>query len=250
MRKHLPVIECSGLSHTGPVREDNQDTIHLPNGLHSPEAGLLYAVADGMGGYSQGALASSLAVQTLIEVIYGGKARPNPRNLKRGIESANIRIYKKAEQLGTGRMGTTLTAAYIFYDKLHLLHVGDSRAYLIRDQRAKCLTPDHTLVGDLVRSKIISADKVRNHHQRSILTRSVGIGLFVRPDISQLRLLEKDHVVLCSDGVWSVIQDDEFAQVVTESNGIDQVSENLIHLALDRGTDDNASVVAIHVREL
>jgi len=244
------VIESSGISHIGLVREDNQDFIHLPDGLHSPGSGLLYAVADGMGGYSHGAVASSLAVQKMTESLYGGHGRPNPRNLRRGIENANLSIYKTAQRLGAGRMGTTFTAAYILDDTLHLVHVGDSRAYLVRDQRATCLTSDHTMVGDLVRSKLISADKVRTHNQRSILTRSVGLGMFVRPDLAQYKLQKEDYYILCSDGVWAVVQDEEFARVVYDSSGIDQVSQNLVNLALERETDDNVSVVAIHVREL
>ena len=147
MSKYLPVIECSGLSNIGPVREDNQDSIHLPDGSHPPESGLLYAVADGMGGYTHGAVASALAIQRLAETLYNGNGKPNPKSLRRGVETANISIYKAAERLGTGRMGTTLTAAYILEDDLHLIHVGDSRAYLIRDQQATCLTADHTTVG-------------------------------------------------------------------------------------------------------
>ena len=250
MSKYFPVIECSGLSDTGLVREDNQDSIHLPEGTHPPELGLLYAVADGMGGYAHGAMASALAIQRLAETLYHGNGKPNPKSLRRGVESANLSIYKAAERLGAGRMGTTLTAAYILEDALHLVHIGDSRAYLIRDQQATCLTADHTTVGDLVRTRLIPADKVRTHSQRSILTKSLGISLFVKPDISRHKLHEKDYLILCSDGVWSVIQDEEFAQSVMESKEVDQVCQNLVNLALDRQTDDNVSVVTIHVREL
>jgi PPM family protein phosphatase len=250
LSKYLPIIESSGLSDIGPVREDNQDSIHIPDGSHPPELGLLYAVADGMGGYTHGAVASALAIHKLAETLYNGNGRPNPKYLRRGVESANLSIYKAAERLGAGRMGTTLTAAYIFDDALHLVHVGDSRAYLIRDQQATCLTADHTTVGDLVRTRLIPADKVRTHSQRSILTKSVGISLFVEPDISRHKLQEKDYLILCSDGVWSVIQDEEFAGCVIESKEVNLISRNLVNLALKRKTDDNASVVAIHIRKL
>jgi PPM family protein phosphatase len=250
LSKYLSVIESSGLSDTGLIREDNQDSIHLPDGTRPAELGLLYAVADGMGGYTHGAMASALAIQRLAETLYHGNGKPNPKSLRKGVESANLCIYKAAERLGAGRMGTTLTAAYILEDALHLAHVGDSRAYLIRDQQATCLTADHTTVGDLVRTKLIPAEKVRTHSQRSILTKSVGIGLFVKPDISRHKLHEKDYLILCSDGVWSVIQDEEFAQSVLEGKGVDQVSQNLLNLALERQTDDNVSVVTIYIREL
>ena len=250
LSKYLPIIESSGLSDIGLVRKDNQDSIHLADGSHPPEMGLLYAVADGMGGYTHGAIASALAIKKLAETLYNGNGRPNPKSLRRGVESANLSIYKTAERLGAGRMGTTLTAAYILEDELHLVHIGDSRAYLIRDRQATCLTADHTTVGDLVRTRLITADKVRTHSQRSILTKSVGIGMFIKPDISRHKLQEEDYLILCSDGVWSVIQDEEFTQSVIENKGVDQVSQNLVNLALARKTDDNASVVAIHIREL
>jgi serine/threonine protein phosphatase PrpC len=250
LRKYLPVVESSGLSHIGPVRPDNQDSIYLADAPHHPEAGQLFVVADGMGGYTHGALASSLAIEKLIEALPGEDRKVRPKNLLRGVEFANLAVYKTAQRMGAGRMGTTLTAAYIRENDLHIVHVGDSRAYLIRERQAFCLTSDHTVVGDMVRMKLISADKVRDHHQRSILTKAVGIGMFLKPDISHYKLQETDHLILCSDGVWSVVCDEEFAEVVSESSGIDQISRNLVDLALARATDDNASVIAIHIREL
>lgn len=250
MRKVMPVVESSGLSHVGPVREDNQDSIHLSNGLCDSETSRLFVVADGMGGYSHGDIASSLAIQKLVEGLDNGKTKMSPRSFQRGVDRANLSVYKKAQQLGAGRMGTTLTAAIISGEDLHLIHVGDCRAYLVRDRRSICLTSDHTAVGDLVRAKLIPPGKVRTHAQRSILTRAIGTGLFVRPDISRLRLQHDDHLILCSDGVWSVIQDDEFADIVDNSLAIDQVSKNLVNLAIQRETDDNVSVVAVHIREL
>ncbi len=198
LRKYVPEIESGGLSIVGPVREDNQDSIHLPDHEHPAGPGLLFAIADGMGGYTR----------------------------------------------------TTLTAAYVFGDILYLAHVGDSRAYLIRDGRATCLTADHTAVGDMVRAKILSPDKIRAHTQRSVLTKAIGIGLFVQADIIQYRLHEGDRLVLCSDGVWSVIEDDEFARVVREQIPVDLISRNLIDLALQHKTDDNASTVVFHLRKL
>jgi protein phosphatase len=248
LRKHIPEIESGGLSLVGSVREDNQDSIYLPNRQHNPERGLLYAVADGMGGYAHGGVASSLALEALAKTLFE-KDDPNPKVLSSGVERANIEVYKAAQRLAAGRMGTTLTAAYILGDTLHLAHVGDSRAYLIRNGRAVCLTADHTTVGDMVRAKLISADKIRTHAQRSVLTKAIGLGLFVQPDITQHKLHEGDRLVLCSDGVWSVIQDDEFAQAADKSS-VDAISQTLIDLALHRETDDNVSVVAFHLRKL
>jgi protein phosphatase len=166
------------------------------------------------------------------------------------VENANLRVYQKAQSLGAGRMGTTLTGAYLLDDKLYVAHVGDSRAYLIRDGRATCLTSDHTTVGDMVRAKLLSPEKIRTHAQRSVLNRAIGIGLFVQPDIVQHKLHDGDSLVLCSDGVWSVIEDDDFARVAREHVPVETISRNLIDLALKNETDDNASVVVLRLNKL
>lgn len=250
MRKFVPEIESSSLSVIGPVREDNQDSIRLSDEDHPVGPGLLFALADGMGGYAHGGMASLLALESFSSVLASHNGSPVPKTLERAVEAANLQVYQKAQQMDAGRMGTTLIAAYVFGDMLYLAHVGDSRAYLIRDEACICLTSDHTTVGEMVRSKLISPDKIRTHVQRSILTKSVGINLFVQPDIIQQRLREGDRLILCSDGVWSVIEDDEFARVARSSDSMGEVSQNLIDLALQNNTDDNASVVVFHLRKL
>jgi len=249
LRKYIAEIESSGLSIVGPVREDNQDSIHVSNG-EPATAGSLFAVADGMGGYAHGGMASMLALESFSGTLASHKGSSIPRKLQRGVETANLKVYQKAQQLGAGRMGTTLTAAYVLNGMLHLAHVGDSRAYLIRDGRATCLTSDHTVVGDMVRAKILSPDKIRTHAQRSVLNKAIGIGLFVQPDITQNKLREDDRLVLCSDGVWSVLQDDDFAKVAAEKTHVNMISQNLIDLALRHETDDNASVVVFQLKKL
>jgi protein phosphatase len=102
----------------------------------------------------------------------------------------------------------------------------------------------------MVRSKLISNDKIRTHAQRSYLTRSLGSALFVQPDITQQKLKEGDRLILCSDGVWSVVEDDEFARVASEPTSMDSISRRLIDLAILHQTDDNASVVVFHLNKL
>ena len=246
----MPGIDYSGLSDVGPIRDDNQDAIQLPNRNMSAERGWLCALADGMGGYAHGRMASTLALQKLFDVFYGERAMPAPRALRRGIELANLGVYKEAQRLGAGRMGTTLTAASVIGNTLYLAHVGDSRAYLIRDHRAICLTADHTTVGELVRMKVLPPEKVRTHAQRSILTKGIGLSLFVKPDIIKQTLKEGDRLILCSDGVWSVIEDQEFAQLAAKTNGARELSQSLINLALERQTDDNVSAITVHMTSL
>ncbi len=250
MKNFVPDFESGGLSVIGPVRDDNQDSIYLPNGESNAAPGLLFAVADGMGGYAHGRIASLLALESFSSTLTAQNGTPLPKALQRSVETANLHVYQKAQQLQAGRMGTTLTAAYVLGNILHLAHVGDSRAYLIRDGRATCLTSDHTTVGDMVRAKILPADKIRTHAQRSILTKAIGISLFVQPDIARYRLYEGDRLVLCSDGLWSVIEDDDLARVASESAPVELISQNLIDLALRHETDDNASTVVFYLRKL
>jgi protein phosphatase len=248
LTKYLPEVESSGLSVVGLVREDNQDAIHWHDTQHTPDSGLLYAIADGMGGYSHGGVASNLALEAMTHALFNGKL-PSQRALRKGIDNANLGVYNTALKMGVARMGTTLTAAFLLGCTLHLAHVGDSRAYLIRQGRATCLTIDHTTVGEMVRAKLLSANKIRTHANRSILTRAIGIGLFVQPDITQHKLQEGDRIILCSDGIWSVIEDDEFAQISNELP-VEKICKALVDLALQRETDDNASVVVFHVKKL
>ena len=245
-----PVLESSALSETGPVREDNQDSVRLPDEQLAPQKGFLYAVADGMGGYANGAIASKLALDTLYGIFYQRNGTPGQNALRQGVENANFEVFKAAQQLGAGHMGTTLSAAFIDGSTLFLAHVGDSRIYLARGGQATSLTNDHTGVGDLVRARVIGPDRVRTHPQRSVLTRSVGLSMFVRPDLAQVHLQEHDRLVLCSDGVWSSVEDADFARLAARAETPAELSQGLIDLAIANESDDNVSAVSIFVGHL
>jgi serine/threonine protein phosphatase PrpC len=237
-------IDSSGVSDIGRVREENQDAYWLPDGDGQPR---LYAIADGMGGHAHGAIASALALEKFYETFVSQRPPSGLKALRKGIESANLSVFQAAQRLGVGRMGTTITAVQVSGDQLYLAHVGDSRAYLVRNGQAICLTNDHTTVGDLVRMRVLSPDKVRTHAQRSILTRGVGLSLFVQPDLMKITLQDDDRLILCSDGVWSVIQDEEFSGLASEADSMHHLSQRLIDLAVERESDDNVSAVVIHV---
>jgi len=243
-----PGVEFAGSSDIGSVREENQDSIRLPEDGCPLERGLLYALADGMGGLANGKLASSMAVNALFESFYAAKS-PIPKSLGRGVELANSKVFGAAQGLGPSRMGTTLTAVDLLGDELWIAHVGDSRAYLIRDGKAALLTNDHTTVGDLVRMKLIPADKVRTHAQRSTLNRAVGLGLFVRPEVSSVRLRDEDRVLICSDGLWSVIEDEELGSMASAAGEAEGLCSKLIAEAIGRGSDDNVSAIIVRVRK-
>ncbi len=248
----LPQIEVYGLSDVGRVREDNQDAIRCfqPDDPAISFHGHTVALADGMGGYEHGGLASVTALEVFFEALYSSNSSQPMPKLKQAVQNANLGVFQKAQRLGAVRMGTTLTAANLVGDKLFVAHVGDSRLYLVRDGKATCLTNDHTMVGELVRMRVLSPDKVRTHNQRSILNKCLGIDMFVQPDVAQFPLQEGDVLILCSDGVWAVVQDDEFGDCAVQASDMESLSHSLIDLAMDRDSDDNASVVAVRVEQL
>ncbi len=246
-----PEIESHGICRAGKVREDNQDAIRFwrPDDL-SVKYGPLYGIADGMGGYAHGGVASSLALETFFDTFYKSNGISVPQKLRLGVQNANMGIYQTAQRLGVPRMGTTLTAVNLVGQTLNLVHVGDSRAYLIRDKVAKCLTNDHTRVGEMVRMRMLSPEKVRTHAQRSVLNKCLGVGLFVQPDVFNVPVRDGDIIVLCTDGVWSVIEDAEFSELAGTSGGPEELSRKVYDLAMTRDSDDNLSVVAIYIRRL
>jgi protein phosphatase len=248
----VPEIVMHGLTHVGNVREDNQDAIRFcsPDEHLTARHGYLYAVADGMGGLEHGGIASALALETLFNTFYKTDGSSIPKKLREGVQVANLGVFQKARQLGVARMGTTLTAVDVMGHSLNIVHVGDSRAYLVRHGKASCLTNDHTRVGEMVRMKLLSPDKVRAHNQRSVLEKCLGVELFVQPDISQVTIQNGDAIILCTDGVWSVIEDAEFAGIVAEEKDAESVSQRIIDLAMSRQSDDNLSVVALFLRRL
>ena len=251
-QNEFPEIEAHCVTHIGTVREDNQDSVHIIDQHDELTAsyGHLFGVADGMGGYAQGGVASSLALLTLFETVYSSNGLSIPQKMKQAVQNANLNIYQKARELGVGRMGTTLTAGLLKENTLHIAHVGDSRAYLIRGKTSTCLTKDHTRVGELVRMKVLAPDKVRTHNQRSILSKCLGLDLFVQPDVFEVQVRDDDILLFCSDGVWSVIDDHEFATLALKAMSAEQLNHTIIHLAMERGSDDNVSVVTVMLHKV
>jgi protein phosphatase len=251
-RGELPEIESHCMTHTGNVREDNQDAVHMidQHDELTASCGYLFGVADGMGGYAQGGVASSLALLTLFETVYSSNGLSIPQKMKQAVQNANLNIYQKARELGVGRMGTTLTAGLLKENTLHIAHVGDSRAYLIRGKTSTCLTKDHTRVGELVRMKVLAPDKVRTHSQRSVLNKCLGLDLFVQPDVFEVQVQDGDVLIFCSDGVWSMIDDHEFGLLASKAESAEMLNKTIIDLAMKRGSDDNVSVVTVILRKL
>ena len=250
--REVPDIEVHTLTDTGQVRADNQDAIRTcpPGDPHAEAQGHLYGIADGMGGFAHGGVASTMALEILFKTFYGTPTAHPLQRLKQGVQEANLGIYQAASRMGVGRMGTTLTAVHLQGHTLNVAHVGDSRGYLIRGGRATCFTSDHTRVGELVRMRLLSPDKVRTHAQRSVLDRCLGLDLFVQPDLFTLPVAPGDRVVLCTDGVWGAIEDQDFADVAAQEPTLAGYNRFLVEEALRRGSDDNLSLLTLQCNAL
>jgi serine/threonine protein phosphatase PrpC len=224
---------------TGRVREANEDAFLVE--------GPLFAVADGMGGHLAGDVASRTAVET-ITTRAEQDSPGDPGSLARLVREANHEIWKKAQSdASLHGMGTTCTLAMLDDSVLHIAHVGDSRAYLFRDGDLSQLTEDHTLVGRMVREGRLRPDEAEHHPQRSIITRALGVDSDVAVDTQTIELREGDRVLLCSDGLSSMVERESIAEALGDNADPQEASERLVQLANEAGGEDNITVVVIEV---
>jgi PPM family protein phosphatase len=226
---------------TGRQRRDNEDNALV----RAP----LFVVADGMGGAQAGEVASALAVAEFQQDL-PDDGSPEERLAAR-IRSANRRIYElsRTEHEHAG-MGTTLTAVYLADDYLAVAHVGDSRAYIFRDRALIRLTQDHSLVEELVRQGKLTEEQAAEHPQRSIITRALGIENDVEVDTWSYPMRAGDIVLLCSDGLTSMISEEQITGILTAESSLDLAGDRLIAAANDAGGRDNITVVLFRLDEL
>jgi len=253
-RVHIPPISTGiagagarveGRSDVGRSREENQDYM----GLFQVKRRLLAVVADGMGGHSGGYEASRIAVDAMREVFVGDQDGAPTAVLTEGIESAQAKIRMVCEASpDLAGMGTTLVAVLVEDGKAWVGHVGDSRAYHLRGGRLAHLTLDHSRVNRMVREGLIQPDQVADHPMGHILERTVGAGETVVPEIrpDPVALQAGDRLLLCSDGVWSMLTDEELATNVATSD-LALAAESALGLALVRGTDDNSTLLVVEL---
>ncbi|MDJ0864693.1 MAG: Stp1/IreP family PP2C-type Ser/Thr phosphatase [Myxococcota bacterium] len=234
------ILRAAAGTDVGRRRAANEDHYAL-----APEIGL-YLVADGLGGHVAGQVASELAAEASLRAVrtLEGAGTSLAEKLRYAVIAANREVHETARQRRElAGMGTTLVAVLAQDGRAALAHVGDSRAYLVRGGRIRQLTDDHSLVGELVRRREISADAAREHPQRHVLTRAVGVRPSVEPDLAELTPEANDVFVLCSDGLTGHVRDEEIARCVTEVEDPQQAIDQLIALANQRGGDDNITVV-------
>ena len=237
----VPQVTAHGLSDVGRVRSGNEDALLIGR--------TVFAVADGMGGHRGGEVASAAALDPLRAL--DGRSFPSADaamlTLTEAVAAANTTVAQRShEESELAGMGTTLTGVLVVGRDALLVHVGDSRAYLLRDGRLRQLTEDHTLVQALIDQGRITREDVATHPHRSVITRAIGVAGDVEIDSQRLTLHDGDRLLLCSDGLSGVVDDDTIATVLRQ-HGSEGIAERLIELANTAGGPDNITVLVITV---
>ncbi|MFM7224281.1 MAG: Stp1/IreP family PP2C-type Ser/Thr phosphatase [Actinomycetota bacterium] len=232
-------IVVGSATDVGRVRANNEDAF-----LVDDEHGC-YAVADGMGGHLGGEVASATAIETLRAAVAGNAP------IDEAIGRANTAVLAKAatDPALTG-MGTTLTGLTVADGAVVIGHVGDSRAYLVRDDAMRLLTDDHSLVGEMIREGRLTVEQAAVHPQRSVITRCLGSIPDVAVDVIALPVVAGDRIVLCSDGLTTMIGDDEILALAGVDVEPDEIARRLVAAACAAGGEDNVTVVVVDVEDI
>ncbi|MCZ7527900.1 MAG: Stp1/IreP family PP2C-type Ser/Thr phosphatase [Acidimicrobiia bacterium] len=232
-------LTARGATDVGRVREENED------GFLVDERVGLYAVADGMGGHRAGEVASATALEALRASVAAGSA------VRDAVLAANAAVHEKAAgDAELAGMGTTLTAATLAAGgTLLVAHVGDSRAYVLRDGELRQVTVDHSLVEELVREGRLTPEQATVHPHRSIITRALGVDAEVEVDLYSVELRPGDRVLLCSDGLTSMVRPDGVATVLRREDDAERAARALVDTANAAGGEDNITVVVVDVED-
>ncbi len=230
------------VSDKGLKRKENEDSFLalLPEGL--------FAVADGMGGHAAGKLASTLAVETMRKNADLSSGIDRAKMLNHIVLLANNMVFEESvlnkEYAG---MGTTLTAVLIAKKVLYLAHVGDSRAYICRENKIILLTQDHSMVHEMYNNGEISYEEMQKHPRRNVLTRALGIDPILQIEEKQVELKEKDLVLLCTDGLHGCVADNDIAKVLSDNTILKEKAEELRKIAYTKGATDNITLILIEI---
>lgn len=241
-------LEAASRSHVGYVRSQNEDSYHADS-----DTGL-FIVADGMGGHAAGEVASRIAVETLAEAVAPGSEdesggdRDRPARLAPAIEDANRRIHAEGtDSPDRSGMGTTVTALLLDGERWHLGHVGDSRAYLLREGNLQRLSTDHSWVEEQVEQGKLSREEARLHPASSMLTRALGTDRHVEVDRREGEIREGDLYLLASDGLTDMMPEERVAELCGADDPVDGTVRRLIREALEAGGRDNVTAVVVRV---
>ena len=241
------MIKAYAKSDVGKVRETNEDSFYISDSLDEVQ---LYMLADGMGGYKGGEIASKLAIQSSKNYIENNfkqieKDKDSIIQLVgSSVEYANMIVYEKSrENKELEGMGTTLDVCLIYNNRVFIGHVGDSRVYRIRKEFMRKLTQDHSYVQKLVKDGTITKEEAVHHPQKNMLMKALGCNAFVEPDVMVKGFLKDDILIMNSDGLTNMVsQDDMFREA---KKNIEQAPKELVKLANENGGYDNITVIVI-----
>lgn len=227
------------LSHVGAVRQNNEDAVFC-----DVRAGV-FVVADGIGGKEAGEIASATAVRMVAEKSWNNPDADPAEMLREAFYEANDFLHSRGKQPGMEGMGTTMTAAICREDRIVIVHVGDSRAYLINSQGIRQLTQDHSLVAQLVRDGKLAPEEAKHHPRRNILLRAIGQDALVEVDMLETPWEKGDFLLICSDGLYNLVEEEEMREITLRTVELKTAVTFLAEAAYNRGGYDNISVVIV-----
>ena len=239
------MLKTFSITNIGRRRNLNQDYVYTSE---QPVGGLpnLFIVADGMGGHNAGDYASKVTVETIVEKVGASLETEKTRILDEAIQAANKLIREKAnESADLEGMGTTVVAATCEGDRLCVANVGDSRLYVAGRGEIRQITRDHSWVEEMVRRGGLGREEARNHPDKNIITRAVGADDSVKVDFFSVQLKENDMILMCTDGLTNMLEDEEIRMILDGARDIVEKAQALVAAANDRGGRDNISVVLI-----
>ena len=241
------MIKAYAKSDIGKVREINEDAFYISNSLDEVQ---LYMLADGMGGYKGGEIASKLAIQSAKNYIENNfkEIEKDKESIIQligsSIEYANMVVYEKSkEQKELSSMGTTLDICLIYNNRVFIGHVGDSRVYRIRKEFIRKLTQDHSYVQKLVKDGTITQEEAAHHPQKNMLMKALGCNAFVEPDVMVKGFLKDDILIMNSDGLTNLVPQEEMFK--SAKKNIEQATKDLVQMANDNGGYDNITIIVI-----
>ena len=241
------MLKAFSLTDVGRKRQLNEDYVCA----RTEKVGNLsnfFIVADGMGGHKAGDRASKETVEMMLEKISTLKETDPKVILQEALNVANRKVFLDASASeDLEGMGTTVVAATILDGKLLAMNVGDSRLYLISDGEIRQITMDHSLVEEMVRKGILAKEKARNHPKKNIITRAVGVAPTVEPDFFEVDLKAGDRILMCSDGLSNMLEDEELQKIVDSVGTLEDKAKLLVDAANVNGGKDNVSVILIEI---
>ncbi len=238
-------MKAYSITDVGAKRSSNQDFVYASE---TPVGALpnLFIVADGMGGHNAGDLASRCTVETMLESINGSSRTRPVQILEEASREANRKVLETSEKdREFSGMGTTVVAATVQDGYLYAANVGDSRLYLIDREGIDQVTVDHSLVEEMVRMGQIRREEAKNHPEKNIITRAVGVRSRVRIDFFDMKLEEGDRLLLCSDGLSNMVDDEEILNIVKRDEPLGMLASELVKCANLNGGRDNISVILV-----